>query len=138
MITNYMLTIQSHILRGHTSKTIALKSSLLIIALVFATSIFAPKPAFAGDAATLIFTSGQKVYIGNGYKQIVEAMSATSSKNSERSVVKLDIEGGSFMLNVAEVVIACRDRCQSLEVEDMRDPKRGGRGSLGPSGLRAE
>jgi hypothetical protein len=86
-----------------------------------------PISAFAADAATLIFRSGQRVYVDDGFRLIVDAMKSLNEKSQDHKVVELNIGGGSFLLNVAEVVIVCRDKCVSLQVIDTRDPARGNR-----------
>jgi hypothetical protein len=96
-------------------------TTLLIICAV------APSELFAADAATIIFRSGQRVLIDDGYRAIVEAMKDLNSKSQDHKVVELTIGGGGFLLNVAEVVIVCRDSCGSLQVVDTRDPARGNR-----------
>jgi hypothetical protein len=93
-------------------------------ALALGVAAFTPASALAADAATIVFNSGQRVYINNGYGQIVTAMKQLNARSQDHQIVDLNIEGGSFLLNVAEVVIVCRDRCTSLEVVDFRDPSR--------------
>jgi hypothetical protein len=80
--------------------------------------------AHAGDGATLVFESGQLVRLNNGYGAILSAMKNLNDTNQKHRIVELNLEGNSFLLNVAEVVIVCRDRCSSLEVQDLRDPAR--------------
>lgn len=87
--------------------------------------LVAAAAARAGEAATLVFRSGQVVYLDNGYGAIVAAMSKLNHDSQAHNIVDLNIGGGSFLLNVAEVVIVCRDNCPSLTVQDMRDPARG-------------
>jgi hypothetical protein len=84
----------------------------------------AAAPAFAGEAATIVFRSGQVVRINDGYSVVVAAMAKLNASNQTHSIVNLNIGGGSFLLNVAEAVIVCRDHCPSLEVVDVRDPAR--------------
>lgn len=97
---------------------------MLAVILLGWLSLGLPAAALAGDAATLVFTSGQVVRIDNGYGAIVTAMSKLNRDSQAHSIVDLNIGGGSFLLNVAEVVIVCRDDCSSLKVVDMRDPAR--------------
>ncbi|RIL11148.1 MAG: hypothetical protein DCC75_02935 [Proteobacteria bacterium] len=82
-------------------------------------------PAWAGDKATIVFESGQVVTIDDGYRQIIDAMKKLDGQNVEHRIVEFQIGGGSFLLNVAEVVIVCRDNCSSLTVVHQLDPKRG-------------
>jgi len=74
--------------------------------------------------ATLIFKSGIKIYINNGYEKVVDAFSKLDS-DARHKVVPLDVEGGIFLLDVAEVVVVCKERCSSMTLEDTRDPSRG-------------
>ena len=85
-----------------------------------------PPACYAGDAATLIFESGQVVKIDDGFRQIVDAMKGLNSSSSDHKIVELNIGGGSFLLNVAQVVIVCRDACEPLTVLHQLDPRRGG------------
>ena len=84
--------------------------------------------ACAGSAnaagATLIFKSGLRVYVNNGYEKIVDAFSAVP-KDARHTVISLDVEGGIFLLDVAEVVLVCKEQCSSIKVVDTRDPARG-------------
>lgn len=75
-----------------------------------------PGSAFAGDAVTIVFNSGQVVRIDDGYRQIVDALRSIDKTADEHRIVELNIGGGSFMIDVADVVIACRDRCENLTV----------------------
>ena len=80
--------------------------------------------AHAADAATLVFRSGIRVYINNGYGKILDAMNRLNKDDRDHSIVQFDYEGGPFLLNVSELVLVCRDRCTTLEVVDIRDPAR--------------
>lgn len=86
-----------------------------------------PSEAFAGDKATLVFKSGLVVTIDDGFRQVIEAMKQLNAKSQDHHIVQLEIGGGSFLLNVAEVVIACRDDCSTLQIVDKRDTARGGK-----------
>ena len=93
--------------------------------LLLATALLGvPLPALAGEAATIVFRSGQVVRINDGYNAVVAAMSKLNASSQAHSIVNLNIGGGSFLLNVAEAVIVCRDHCPSLEIVDVRDPAR--------------
>lgn len=80
--------------------------------------------AHAADGATIAFRSGQIAFIDNGYEKVLEAMESLERESKDHKIVKLTISGGTFLLNVAEVVLVCRDRCTSVEFRDLRDPKR--------------
>jgi hypothetical protein len=96
-----------------------LRGTLIATMLLVATA-----PALAGEAATIVFRSGQVVRINDGYSTVIAAMSKLNTASQAHSIVNLNIGGGSFLLNVAEAVIVCRDHCPSLEVVDVRDPAR--------------
>lgn len=99
---------------------------VLMLGFVTALLVLARVPvALAGDGATIVFESGQLVRLNNGYAAVLSAMKTLNDSNQKHRIVELNIEGDSFLLNVAEVVIVCRDRCSSLEVVDLRDPARG-------------
>ena len=95
-----------------------------LAALGLALAISLPATSFAGDGATIIFRSGIRAYVNKGYSKILDAMKTMGNSDSRHAIVQLDIEGAPFLLNVAEVVILCRDDCTSLEVVDTRDPAR--------------
>jgi len=85
--------------------------------------------AFAGDAATVVFKSGQVVRIDDGFKEIVSSLRSLDGKEDKHKIVELNIGGGTFLLNVSEVVIVCRDSCSTLTIQHQLDPKRGSRDS---------
>ncbi|MBX7136951.1 MAG: hypothetical protein K1X83_03130 [Oligoflexia bacterium] len=93
---------------------------------LFLLTIWLNSPAhlWAADAATVVFESGLVVTIEDGYRQIVEALKATSGKDDRASILELNLNGGSFLLNVAEVVVVCRDECKGLKVRHQLDPAR--------------
>ena len=74
--------------------------------------------------ATLIFKSGLRVYVNNGYDKIVDSLSKIEG-DARHKVISLDVEGGIFLLDVAEVVIACKERCTSIDLIDTRATKAG-------------
>ena len=76
--------------------------------------------AQAGDAATIVFREGYFVYTNYGFKAISEAFKGASPKSSSNRIVELNVEGGTFLLDLSEVVIVCRDRCPGLTVVDPR------------------
>ena len=94
---------------------------IIFLSATFMTAIVSTQPAFAGDAVTLVFKSGQVVTINNGYQEIVNQMKTKSTQNQ---LIDLDIGGGTFLLNVSEVVIVCRDDCRSLKIVHQLDPAR--------------
>lgn len=93
-----------------------------IAALFCAASVIGPAPAFSADGATLVLREGQIVRTNYGFKEISEAFRKLGSKD-QPSILQLTIEGGSFLINLADVAIVCRDDCPSLTVEDPRQTK---------------
>ena len=96
------------------------RSLLYLVAL----TILLASPCAAADGATIVFKSGQVVRIQDGFKDIAPEMKRLNDQKSGHSVVQLTLNGNTFLLNLAEVVILCRDDCRGLEVEDKRDPAR--------------
>ena len=72
--------------------------------------------AFAGDGATIVLRSGVKLYFANGYKQLVNGVKEFNKKSSENYIAELNIAGDTFMINLDEVAVLCRDRCSSIEI----------------------
>ena len=90
-------------------------SALVLVSLISLTST-----AYAGDGATLLFREGQLAYVANGYSALVEEYKKLNRNDSKHNIIELKIESSPFLINLAEVVIICRDRCTSLEVMDPR------------------
>jgi len=97
--------------------------SLLVISNLFFLGL--ATSAYAGNGATIAFRSGQLAFIDDGYDQLLVAMQSLERKDSTHKIVKLTVAGGTFLLNVSEVVLICRDRCKSVDFYDQRDPSRG-------------
>ena len=94
--------------------------------LILLVLVVAPANALAGDGATVIFKSGQMILIDNGYGQIVESMKSLNlGKDSQHKIISLDVGGGEFILDLAQVVVVCRDVCKSVTVLHQLDPSRG-------------
>ena len=93
---------------------------------LFISAIFPFNPAYAADAATVIFKSGQVIKVDDGFRQIVDVMKANGSSDKSNNLVELNIGGGTFLLNLSEVVVVCRDSCSNLTILHQLDPKRGG------------
>lgn len=83
-------------------------------------NLLIPSHSFAAEGATLLFREGQVVYVTNGYKQLSEAFKGLSGKAEQAKIVEVSIEGSTFLLNLSEVVLVCRDRCSNLEINDPR------------------
>ena len=98
--------------------------TIILSTLLSAALVLLPDSAYAADGATIAFRSGQVAFIDNGYEKILEAMESLGRESKDHKIVKLSIGGGTFLLNVAEVVLVCRDRCTSVEFRDLRDPRR--------------
>jgi hypothetical protein len=84
----------------------------------------AAQPAYAGDGATIVLKSGAIVFIPNGYSQIVAGMKGLKLKGSENYPVELNIEGNTFFINLGEVAVLCRDRCESLTIINPKKEER--------------
>lgn len=84
-----------------------------------------PTVAFAGDGATIIFNSGQIVKIDDGFRQVVEAIKSQSKDSNTSRFIELNLGGGTFLLNLNEIAIVCRDNCTGLTIQHQLDPKRG-------------
>lgn len=82
-----------------------------------------PQGASAADGATLVLREGQIVRTNFGFKEIAEAFKKMPASEHHK-VLELTIEGGSFLINLADVAIVCRDDCPSLQVEDPRQTNR--------------
>lgn len=96
--------------------------SLLLLTLFI---IFLPSAVLAGEGVTLVFKSGQVVSINDGYRAVVSAMRSLDKKSTEvNKIVELSVGGSTFLLNMAEVVIVCRDECSNLQVNHQLDPAR--------------
>lgn len=91
-----------------------------ILLLAFGLSLINLENAHAGDGATILFKEGQVAYIANGYQQLVDEYKKLGSDNKTHKIIQLNLESSPFLINIAEIVIICRDRCSSLEVFDPR------------------
>lgn len=80
--------------------------------------------ARAGDGATLIFNSGIVVEIDDGYSQLINSLKSLDSKTSIHKVVELNLGGGTFLVNVSEIVVLCRDKCKNMTIKHQLDPAR--------------
>jgi len=89
-----------------------------ILALLAALLLCMPVNAFAGDGATVIFASGTVVYINNGYAQLVSSLKEFNRKGSENYVAEVNIEGSTFFINLDDVAVVCRDKCNSMEIRE--------------------
>lgn len=95
-----------------------------ILAFVLAASFaLAGAPAEAADGATLVLREGQIVRTNYGYKQISEAFKQGADADKKR-ILELTIEGSSFLIDLSNVVIVCRDDCPAIRVEDPRQTSR--------------
>lgn len=96
----------------------------IFIGLVFFIMVHCMSASAYAAGATLVFKSGIRIYVNNGYEKIVDAFLKIKS-DARHEIVSLDVEGGIFLLDVAEVVVVCKERCTSITLEDTRDPSRG-------------
>ena len=88
--------------------------TILLVALTI--NITTSSPAYAGDGITLVFKSGVVVYFNNGYKQILDEVKKFNRQGSDTYMGELSIGGETMVINLAEVVILCRDRCSGMQV----------------------
>ncbi len=78
-----------------------------------------PLSAFAGDAATVVLSSGATVKINNGYTQLVNELkefNRVNKKGGEGYLAEINIEGSTFYINLSEVAVICRDSCSNVEL----------------------
>lgn len=72
-------------------------------------------PAYAADGATIIFDSGTAVQINNGYKQIIDSL-REFNRTGKSTYVEITVEGSSFLINLEEITVICRDACPNLKI----------------------
>jgi hypothetical protein len=94
----------------------SMKLPFAALSLFLATLTTTVAPAYAGDAATIVFKSGVTITLNNGYKQLVEGMKGLRGKGAENYPVEIQIEGTSFFINLGEVTVLCRDTCSALNM----------------------
>ncbi len=94
-----------------------------MIALLSLFLILTPRPAFAGDGATILMKSGVVLTITNGYNQLVSGMRALKSTGGYNYPVEVEIENTSFYVNLGEVALLCRDTCSSITITSPRQSK---------------
>lgn len=94
--------------------------SSIVFSIALVAGVAPLNAAHAGDGATILFREGHVAYLANGYTTLVEEYKKLNSKDASHSIVELKLESSPFLINLAEVVIICRDRCTSLEVIDPR------------------
>ena len=83
-----------------------------------------PTSARAGDAAVVIFQSGQVLKLDDGFREISAAMQKLSGTDAEHQIVNLELNGGTLVIDVADVVLLCRDQCKSMLIQHQLDPQR--------------
>jgi len=81
-----------------------------------------PLYARAQEEVALVFKSGYMIRIPYGYGQIADAMKKL--RDERHQVIEITINGAPFLLDLAEVVAACKGKCTYLDVVDTRDPAR--------------
>lgn len=97
-----------------------MRIATILLALILGSYTLRSEIAFAGDGATILFREGHVAYLANGYETLVEEYKKLNSKSTNHQIVELKLESNPFLINLAEVVIICRDRCTSLEINDPR------------------
>jgi hypothetical protein len=81
--------------------------------------------SFAGDGVTVIFKSGQVVFIEYGYQKVVDQVkSRANGSKANGGFLELSINGGTFLLSLDEIAVVCRDDCRNLVVSHQQDPSR--------------
>jgi len=96
---------------------------IAFVAVIF--MVLSAAPLYAADAATVIFKSGQVVRINDGFRQIEAELSKVNGKNIDHHNVQLNLGCGALIMNVAEIVVLCRDDCRDVVIAHQLDPKRG-------------
>jgi len=95
----------------------------IAIPLIILLSTMTPRPALAGDGATIIMKSGVVITITNGYSQLVTGMRSLKSTGVQNYPVEIMIENTSFYVNLGEVALLCRDTCSSMTITTPRQSK---------------
>jgi hypothetical protein len=90
------------------------------IAILFGVLFLFNNNCFAGDGATILFREGHVAYLANGYATLESEYKKLSGTDLKHKIVELKLESSPFLINLAEVVLICRDQCSSLEVKDPR------------------
>ena len=75
------------------------------------------RPAFAGDAVTIVYTNGVIAKLRNGYQQVADSIREFNRKGTENFLTKVTIEGETFFINLGDVALICRDECKSLQLK---------------------
>jgi len=76
--------------------------------------------AYAGDAATIVLSSGATVSINNGYTQLateLKEFNRVNRKGGESYIAEINIEGNTFYINLRDVALICRDTCGSITIK---------------------
>lgn len=91
--------------------------------------LFMPSTVFAGDGVTIIFKSGQTITFPDGYRQVAQAFrSLDGTKDNEKRVVELVLGGSTFVLQLNDIEMLCRDQCANATIKHQLAPrKEGGR-----------
>ncbi|WKZ57423.1 MAG: hypothetical protein QY326_01785 [Bdellovibrionota bacterium] len=94
----------------------------------FAVTIFvSPLAAWAGDGATIIFKSGQVITFPDGFRQVSQAFrSLDGTKDNEKKVVELNLGGGTYVLQLNDIEMVCRDQCSNATIKHQLAPKKEG------------
>ncbi len=94
------------------------------LAVLFVAQLFVTQSAFAGDEVTIVLEEGQVARSEFGFKQLSEEFKRLSSKTDGHFVVELSNQGGTFFVDLAKVVMICRDDCSHVEFTDPRAKKK--------------
>jgi hypothetical protein len=97
--------------------------TILVRFLLTSLFLIIPFTAWAGDAVTVIFGSGQVVKINDGYRQIADGLKSLQMAKDGPQIIEISVNGNTMYINLAEVVLACRDTCSSAVVMHQLAPK---------------
>lgn len=93
----------------------------LKITLLTILSTFMPYSlALAGEAATIVLSSGAVISFNNGYTQLSSALKEFNKVNrrgGDSYLAEINIEGSTFFINLSQVALVCRDTCSSMSIK---------------------
>jgi hypothetical protein len=93
----------------------------VLFALATALAVTAAFPAQAEEGVTLVLKSGVILFLRDGYKQIVPTVKAHPGPSAEAGAragrwLELNLDGHPFLVDLNEVAIVCRERCDSMTI----------------------
>jgi hypothetical protein len=91
-----------------------------LYAVTLAILLFAPfsasSAALAEEGVTLVLKSGVVVFLRDGYKQLVLNVKGHSAGGSAGRWYELNLDGHPFLVDLNEIAILCRERCDSMTI----------------------